>query len=406
MFSGRLASFPSSAFQRLNRVLGDITPESFAYANAPVALTIGEPQDPTPAFIADIVNGNRALFAKYPPVAGTASFRAAVARWLARRFSVPLSAFDADTQILPLNGSREGLFHALFPLCQNDRNGGKPVVLIPNPYYVTYPAAAVAAGAEPYYVPSRAETGFLPDFNSVPEAILKRTVAAFFCSPSNPEGGCATREQWRRVFELADLYDFTVLADECYCEIYDDEPPLGSLQVRYETTGGFERLLSFHSLSKRSNAPGLRSGFVFGPKNLIGPMTLFRNTCAPQVPIPVMEASAAAWSDEAHVEAMRAVYRERFAIARRLLGNQKGFRVPKGSFYIWLDVGDGEAFAKTLWRKAGVRVLPGAFMGLEQIPGNPASNPGHAYVRIALVHDSLTIEAALERVAETLKSGT
>jgi aspartate/methionine/tyrosine aminotransferase len=194
-----------------------------------------------------------------------------------------------------------------------------------------------------------------------------------------------------------------VLADECYCEIYDSTPPVGALEVRYAMSGGFERLLAFHSLSKRSSAPGLRSGFVFGPENLIGPLTRFRNTSAPQVPIPVLEASAAAWNDEAHVEKNRALYRERFAIARRLLGNQKGFRVPPGSFYLWLDVGDGAAFAKALWGRYGVRVMPGAYMGVEEIPGDPTSNPGHPYVRIALVHDSLTIEAALQRVAEFLQ---
>jgi aspartate/methionine/tyrosine aminotransferase len=252
-------------------------------------------------------------------------------------------------------------------------------------------------------VPARAETGFLPDFAHVPKAILERTVAAFFCSPSNPEGACATADDWRRLFELADRYDFVVLADECYCEIYESEAPAGAMSVRYAMSGGFERLLAFHSLSKRSSAPGLRSGFVAGPANLIGPMTRFRNTSAPQVPIPVMEASAAAWSDESHVEAMRGRYRERFDIARRLLGNHKGFRVPLGSFYLWLDVGEGAAFAKALWRETGVRVLPGAFMGAEEIPGNPQSNPGYSYVRVALVHDSLTIQAALERVAEFVK---
>jgi aspartate/methionine/tyrosine aminotransferase len=161
--------------------------------------------------------------------------------------------------------------------------------------------------------------------------------------------------------------------------------------------------LSFHSLSKRSSVPGLRSGFVAGPADLIGTMTAFRNTSAPQMPYPVMAASAACWADEAHVEAARALYRERFAIARRILGNTSGFRLPEGGFYLWLDVGDGAKFAKELWRKTGVKVLPGAFMGTETIPGQPASNPGHRYVRVALVHDSLTIQAALERVAEFLQ---
>src|SRR5262249_39064431 len=209
--------------------------------------------------------------------------------------------------------------------------------------------------------------------------------------------------EWRKLFELADEYDFSVIADECYCEIYEDGPPVGSADVRYRMRGDFNRLLSFHSLSKRSSAPGLRSGFVMGPKELIGPLTLFRTAPAPRVPLPVLAASAAAWSDEGHVEANRALYRQRFAVAERLLGNSPGFRRPAGGFYIWLDVGNGAAFAKELWRKTGVRVMPGAFMSRETIPGDPSSNPGHRYVRIALVHDSLTITAALERVAEFLE---
>ena len=193
--------------------------------------------------------------------------------------------------------------------------------------------------------------------------------------------------------------------DECYCEIYDEVPPLGSMDIRYRMRGDFERLLSFHSLSKRSSAPGLRSGFVAGPAPLISQMTFFRNTSAPQVPLPVLAASAAAWRDEAHVESARALYRRRFAVAERLLGNMPGFRRPAGGFYIWLDVGDGAAFAKELWRRSGVRVMPGAYMAKETIASDPTSNPGHSYVRIALVHDSLTIAAALERVADLIERG-
>jgi len=400
---GRLALAPPSSFERLNKLLQGADPQAFPIGNTPVAMTVGEPRDAPPPFIAEIIHAHAGEFGRYPPIAGTIGFRNAVADWLRRRYSLPAASIEPDRQILPLNGSREGLFFAVPPLVPESKNGGRPVVLIPNPFYVTYPTAVLAAGAEPYYVPARAQTGFLPDFAGVPKAILERTVAAFFCSPSNPEGACANAADWRRLFDLADRYDFTVLADECYCEIYDATPPVGALSVRYAMSGGFERLLAFHSLSKRSSAAGLRSGFVVGPPSLIAPLTRFRNTTAPQVPVPVMEASAAAWAEETHVEEMRARYRERFAIARRLLGNHRGFRIPGGSFYLWLDVQDGPRFAKALWQKTGVRVMPGAFMGIEEIPGNPASNPGHPYVRVALVHDSLTIEAALERVAEFLQ---
>ena len=267
---------------------------------------------------------------------------------------MPAAAIDADAQILPLNGSRRTVLRR-FPLVPEAKGGGRPVVLIPNPYYSVYPSGTIAAGAEAYYVPARAATGFLPDFASVPKSVLRRTVGAFFCSPSNPEGACADEHAWRGLFELADEYDFTVLADECYCEIYDQEPPLGSVEMRYRMSGNFSRLLSFHSLSKRSSAPGLRSGFVFGPPDVIRTMTLFRNTSAPQVPIPVLTASAAAWSDETHVEAMPCAVPRAFCHRRAAFGQRARLSPPKGGFYIWLDVGDGAAFAKELWRKTGVR---------------------------------------------------
>jgi aspartate/methionine/tyrosine aminotransferase len=243
---GRLALTPPSSFERLAKLLQGTEPQAFPIGNTPVAMTVGEPQDTPPPFIAEIIHSHARDFGRYPPIAGTIGFRTAVADWLRRRFNLPAAAINADKQILPLNGSREGLFFAVPPLVPESKNGSRPVVLVPNPFYITYPAAVLAAGAEPYYVPARAGTGFLPDFAAVPKAILERTVAAFFCSPSNPEGACANAADWRRLFDLADRYDFTVLADECYCEIYDGEPPVGALSVRYAMSGGFERLLAFH----------------------------------------------------------------------------------------------------------------------------------------------------------------
>lgn len=403
MFPGRMAAAPPSAFERLAKLLDGVNPISFPIGNAPVAMTVGEPQDDPPDFVTAIVNANARDYGRYPPIAGTPDFRKSVAGWLSRRFNLPDGAIDPDRQIIPLNGSREGLFLSLPALMPESKNGGRPVVLVPNPFYVTYPAATFSSGAEPSYVDAGSETGFLPDFESVPEHVLRRTVAAFFCSPSNPEGACADREYWAQLFRLADQYDFIVLADECYCEIYHTTAPVGAMDVRFHMSGGFERLLSFHSLSKRSNVPGLRSGFVAGPPELIRAVTRFRNTCAPQVPLPVVKASAAAWEDEAHVEENRNRYRERFEIARRILGNHRGFRLPDGGFYLWLDVGDGPAFAKALWRETGVRVLPGAFMSVDSRPGDASSSPGFRYVRMALVHDAATVTAALERVADFLQ---
>ncbi len=401
MLPGRMAHMPPSSFDRLRQLLGAIEP-NYAIDNAPVLMTIGEPQDPPPEFVTDIIAQHARGFGHYPPIAGTPAWRAACASWLKRRYALPEGPIDPDRQILPLAGTREGLFYALYALVPDEKAGGRPVVLIPNPFYGVYPPAVLAAGAEPFYVPSREERNFLPDFDSVPKDILARTVAAFFCSPSNPESACASREDWIQLFRLADEFDFTVLADECYSEIYDVDPPAGALEARLTAHPNCKRLLSFHSLSKRSNLPGLRSGFMIGPEPIITALRGFRNLAAPQLPLPIMEASSAAWDDDAHVASSRALYRKRFDIAERFLGTHPGFRRPKGGFYIWLNVGDGADFAAGLWAEAGIRVMPGAYMGIEEKPGDLASNPGHSYVRIALVHDLVTIERALERMANFL----
>jgi len=244
-----------------------------------------------------------------------------------------------------------------------------------------------------------ASSGFLPDFASLPKSILDRAAAAYVCSPSNPEGAVASEAYWKSVFALADAHDFTVFADECYADIYLGKPPVGALTAR---GAPFERLLTFHSLSKRSGLPGIRSGIVAGDAKLMAKFRAFRNYAGPQVPMPIMAASAAAWSDDAHVAANRAAYVEKFELARRMLGNRAGFRVPEGGFFLWLDVGSGEETALKLWREAGIRTLPGAYMGRESEPGKPQSNPGFSYLRVALVNDLSTIMTALERMTEVL----
>jgi aspartate/methionine/tyrosine aminotransferase len=271
---------------------------------------------------------------------------------------------------------------------------------MPNPFYQCYAAAALSAGGEPVFVPATAATGFLPDYASLPPALLERTAAVYICSPSNPEGACASPEYWRTLFALAERYDFVVFADECYADIYLDKPPASALPMR---GAPYERLLTFHSLSKRSGLPGLRSGIVAGDTAMIERFRQFRNYAGPQVPLPIIAASAAAWRDEAHVAANRAAYREKFALAQRMLGNRAGFRVPEGGFFVWLDVGDGEETALKLWRDAGVRTLPGAYMGRETEAGKSRTNPGFSYIRVALVNDLSTISAALERVLSVLE---
>jgi aspartate/methionine/tyrosine aminotransferase len=394
---GRLAELPPSSFARLAQLLDPHKP-----GKPPLSLSVGDPQGTPPAFVLDAIARNVASFGQYPPINGTADWREAAAAWLRRRFHLPESSIDPARHLLPLNGTREGLFLAPQILTPEKKAGGRPVILIPNPFYQCYAAAALAAGAEAVFVPATAETGFLPDFENLPNSVLERTVAAYICSPSNPEGACAGESYWRTLFDLADRYEFTVFADECYADIYFSTPPVTALDTRYRQSGTFARLLTFHSLSKRSALPGLRSGMVAGDPALIATLRYLRNTAGPQVPGPILAASAAAWRDEEHVIANRATYAERFAVARRILGNRTRLRMPDGGFFLWLDVGDGQDMALRLWQKEGIRVLPGAYMGRETVAGDPHSNPGFRYVRIALVSDLVTISAALERVAENL----
>ena len=394
MFPGRLAELPPSAFVKLATLLDPHAP-----GKPPISLAIGDPNGAVPSFIGEALARHAGEFGQYPPINGSADWRDAAAAWLATRFKLPAVAIDPDKSLLPLNGTREGLFLALFTVMPESKAGQRPAVLIPNPFYQCYAAAALASGGEPVFVPATAATGFLPDYASLPKALLERTAAVYICSPSNPEGAVADAQYWRTLFALADQHDFTVFADECYADIYLEGEPLSALTAR---GAPFDRLLTFHSLSKRSGLPGLRSGIVAGEKKLIERFRQFRNYAGPQVPLPIIAASAAAWRDEAHVTANRASYQQKFHLARRMLGNRSGFRVPEAGFFLWLDVGNGEETALRLWREGGVRVLPGAYMGRETEVGKSGTNPGFPYVRVALVNDLSTIMAALERMVEVL----
>ncbi len=393
---GRLSHLPPGSFARLAALLDPIAPGA-----PPVSLAVGDPQGAVPDFVSETIARHARQFGEYPPIQGTPEWREAAAKWLKSRFDLP-SSIDAEQCLLPLNGTREGLFLAPFIVTPESKAGGRPAILLPNPFYQCYAAAALAAGAEPLYVSASKDTGFLPDFAALPEPVLARTAAVYVCSPSNPEGACAGEDYWRTLFGLADHYGFTVFADECYADIWFEHPPATALPARYALSRGFDRLLTFHSLSKRSGLPGLRSGLVAGDPALIAKFRYLRNYVGPQVPMPLMAASAAAWRDEAHVAANREMYRERMRLAGRILGNRTGFRLPEGGFFLWLDVGDGEAAAVKLWRQGGIRVLPGAYMGHEIVPGKSQTNPGFSYIRVALVHPLSTIEATLGRMGEIL----
>ena len=388
----RMAALPPGPFARLATLLGDTKP-----GKDPISLSIGDPSGTVPDFVKDALAKGAAGFGNYPAIIGTEDWRQAAASWLNRRFALN-GAIDAGKNLLPLNGTREGLFSVLFPLMPETKAGQRPIVAMPNPFYQCYAAAALGSGAEPLYVASQKENGFLPDFAGLPDKTLQRLAAVYICSPSNPEGAVADEPYWTRLFQLAERYDFVVLADECYADIWFDQEPVSALTSRLAQ--GFDRLLSFHSLSKRSGLPGLRSGMVAGDAGLIEKFRAFRNVAGPTVPTPLLAASAACWRDETHVAANRAAYRERMDAAQQILGNR--MTRPGGGFFLWLDVGHGEDFALRAWREQGVRLLPGAYMGREIFTEKTQSNPGFSYVRVALVNDLSTIKTALERLREIL----
>jgi N-succinyldiaminopimelate aminotransferase len=390
-FPARFSDLPEYAFPRLRRLLGGVP------AGGPeLLMTIGEPKHPLPALVAETVAAHAGEFAIYPPNDGTPALREAIAGWLDRRYGV---ATDPETQVFPLNGTREGLFGLALALSPETKAGTRPAVLMPNPFYQAYGAAALAAGAEPVAVPATEATGFLPDYPALPKALLDRVTLAYICSPANPQGSVADAAWWRALFTLAETHDFLVVADECYAEIYPGTPPPGALEIAQAVGADPERVLVVNSLSKRSNAPGLRSGFAAGGPRSIAAMKQLRAYGGAPLPLPLQHASAALWRDEAHVEASRALYAEKFAAADRILGDMPGYRAPEGGFFLWLRVGDGEAFTRRLWRETGVRVLPGGYLGRATAE---APNPGDPYVRVALVASLGDVERGLGAIRDML----
>lgn len=394
-------------FARLSRLLEGVPPApSPGPGGTPIALSVGEPQRSPPAFVAEELAAAAGQWGRYPPPRGTPAHLNAVADWLRRRYGLPGEAIgagamlDPERCLLPLPGSREGLFFAALATVPASANGTPPAVLMPNPCYHVYAGATAAAGAEPVFVPASADTGFLPDYGAVAPEVLERTALCYVCSPANPQGAAADPAYLQDLIRLARRYDFVVAFDECYSEIYTDEAPAGAVQAALALDGSLDNLLLFHSLSKRSNAAGLRCGFVAGAPKLIDALDAALRVGGAGVPLPALAAGTRLWQDDAHVRETRAFYRANFAVAERLLGNRFAFRKPQGGFFLWLDVGDGEAAARALWRDGGIRVLPGAYMCAED--ANGGGNPGERYIRAALVYDAELTEAALARMAEIL----
>jgi N-succinyldiaminopimelate aminotransferase len=386
-----------SPFARLTLLLEGVKPGA-----QPIDLSLGEPKALMPPFLEPTLAKHVSEFGRYPPIRGIPVLRQTIVDWIGRRYPTLEGRIDAETHVLPLNGSREGLFSAIFPALARKPSIETPAVLIPNPFYQAYAAAAAAAGVEPAFLPSTAEAGFLPELQSIDEALLQRTVAFYLCSPSNPQGAVASSAYLSRAVALARRFDFLLFADECYSEIYGGVPPPGALETAYAETASFANVVVFNSLSKRSGLPGLRSGFVGGDPDFIAAFARFRNVACPQVPLPVQHVSAAAWGDENHVQTGRALYRRNFDLADALLKGRYGHCRPAGGFFLWLNMrafGGGEAAATTLWKGCGVKVLPGAYLTHAQGDGE---SPGKDYVRVALVHDENTTGEALNRIVATL----
>lgn len=384
----RLNQLTDYPFQRLTDLLGGpATPDS-------IVMSIGEPQHAPPALVGRILADKAGLWGKYPPAAGSPEFRQAAAEWLGRRFKLPEGMVDADRMVLPVAGTREALYLIAQTVVNPAEGGAKPVVLLPNPFYQVYVGAAIMAGAEPVFVPGVAGPASQPDFSTLPEEVLARTQLAYLCSPANPQGSVADLELLKRTVLLARQYGFVLAMDECYSEIWDQVEPAGALEACAALGGSVDNVLVFHSLSKRSSAPGLRSGFVAGDPKVMAAFGRVRSYGGAATPLPILAAATALWRDEVHVEENRALYRTKMDMAERLLGNRPGFVRPQGGFFLWLDVGDGENAAVELWRQARIRVLPGKYLARDGV--------GDRFIRVALVHDLELTEQALGRIAEIL----
>ncbi len=393
VFPERFSNLPAYAFPRLRGLLDSHSP-----GGVPVNMTIGEPKHAFPAWVGDIVSESLAGFGRYPANNGTEALQQSIGGWLTRRYGITV---DPDAQVLPLNGTREGLFNACIALCPETKNGKQPVVLTPNPFYQVYAVAAVAVGAEPVFVPATYATGNLPDYNSLPEEILNRTAIAYICSPANPQGAVASAEYWRELIGLAEHYDFKIFADECYSEIYRDAPPAGALEVAAQMGADPERVVLFNSLSKRSNLPGLRSGFAAGGPENLKHMQRLRAYAGAPLPGPLQAVAAKAWADEEHVIENRALYAEKFKIADEVFADLQGYHPPEAGFFLWLPVENGEEAALKLWREAGVRVLPGAYLARE-VNGH---TPGADRIRVAMVAEKEEMRTGLIRLRNCIYKG-
>jgi N-succinyldiaminopimelate aminotransferase len=386
-------------FEKLRALFKGIEPRAGV---KPISFGIGEPKHPTPALVRDAVVDALGGLSSYPATLGSEPLRQAIAAWVKTRYHLP--AVDAATEVLPVSGSREALF-ALAQTVIDSRStnaAGPPIVLCPNPFYQIYEGAALLAGAEPYFVNSDPARNFACDYSAVPADIWARTQLLYVCSPGNPTGAVLTLDDWRELFALSDRHGFVIASDECYSEIYFDEaqPPLGGLEAAHRLGRGFERLVMLSSLSKRSNVPGMRSGFVAGDASILKDFLLYRTYHGAALSTVFQTASIAAWQDETHVRDNRAKYLQKFTTVTPMLADVLDVRLPDAAFYLWANVArtgltDTE-FAARLYADYNVTVLPGSFLARTA----HGTNPGEGFVRIALVADVDECVEGARRIVE------
>jgi len=391
----RLQPYP---FEKLNRLKAGVTPPA---GLAHIALSIGEPKHQPPKFIAEELISHLHGLANYPLTKGRIELRQAIAEWLTRRFELPSDSVDAERHVLPVAGTREALF--AFAQAVVQRND-QPLVVMPNPFYQIYEGAALLAGAEPYFLNTTERNGFLPDYDAVPEEVWQRCQLLYLCSPANPTGAVTDIATLQKLIALADRYDFVIASDECYSELYFDEqnPPPGLLQAAAALgRNGFERCVIFHSLSKRSNLPGLRSGFVAGDAQILERFLLYRTYQGCALPPPTQAASIKAWQDEKHVVENRDYYRRKFAVVIDILKPVIAVEQPAGGFYLWLKTpGNDTDFARELFAQQNVTVLPGSYLSRDA----HGHNPGAGYVRLALVAEMDECIEAAQRIRTFIQS--
>ncbi|BBB60766.1 succinyldiaminopimelate transaminase [Undibacterium sp. KW1] len=404
-FNPYLSKLQPYPFEKLKRLFADVVPNSGFPA---ISLGIGEPKHPTPALIKDAIVDNMAGLASYPSTAGSDALRNSISAWLGRRYGIP--PLDAANQILPVIGSREALFALAQTIIDHSVcKDGLPLVVCPNPFYQIYEGAAYLAGAEPYFANADPERNFAPDYKSIPESVWQRVQLLYICSPGNPTGAVLNLDDWKELFALSDRYGFVIAADECYSEIYfKEEAPLGSLQAaRALGRNEYPRLITLSSLSKRSNVPGMRSGFVAGDAEIIKKFLLYRTYHGSAMSPNIQAASVVAWNDEVHVQENRDKYIRKFAQITPILQEVLDVKLPDAAFYLWARIPDAMGlsdteFARRLYEEYNVTVLPGSYLAREA----HGINPGQNRIRMALVAEPEECLEAAQRIVSFCKNFT